>query len=246
MVAVGWASNATGTINPVRRIVKQAHAVGALVFVDAVHLAPHRRINLGDVGCDFLACSAYKFFGPHVGILWGRRRLLESLQPDKLRPAPNELPGKWMTGTQNHEGIAGVQAAVDYLANLSRESGHLSRRERLDHAFQHITAHEEDLSRHVIAELRGLSDFRIWGITDPGRISERVPTFSLTHSTLSPRTMGKKLSEAGIFAWAGNHYAQPFTEAAGLEREGTLRIGLLHYNTHEEIDRLVSILSGFQ
>lgn len=241
LVAVGAASNATGTINPVREIVAAAHAVGALTFIDAVHYAPHCRIDIQNWNSDFLVCSAYKFFGPHVGILWGRRHLLEHLAPDKLRPAPNSLPGKWMTGTQNHEGIAGVRAAVDYLASLSRNAPGSSRRERLDAAFSAIQQYERDLCQRLITGLQVIASLRIWGVTTGDQLKHRVPTVSVTHPQLTPQEMSAHLTSHGIQTWAGNHYALPFTEFAGLEPHGTLRIGLLHYNTEAEVDRLLEV-----
>ncbi len=246
LLAVGWASNITGTVNPVRELVAMAHAVGALVFVDAVHFAPHRRMNVADVGCDFLACSAYKFFGPHVGILWGKREHLEAIEPYKLRPSSNDLPGRWMTGTQNHEGICGVMAAIDYIASLGQSSSvtsvESSRRDQLDAAFNVICKHEESLLAPLLAGLSELSGVRIWGIRDPARFEERVPTVSITHPSKSPQELGAALAEEGLFVWPGNHYALPFTEAMGLEPNGTLRIGLLHYNTREEVERLLAAL----
>lgn len=242
LVAVGYASNATGTINPVRSIAEAAHKVGAEVFVDAVHYAPHGRINVRELGIDYLVCSAYKFFGPHVGMLWGQAARLEELVPYKLRPSPESLPGRWMTGTQNHEGIAGVAAAIDYLASLAPDADE-SRSTRLDSAFAWITEHEQQLLARLLDGLRNLPEWKVWGISDPERLSERVPTVSLTHPRIRPHHAATLLGDQGLFAWAGNHYALPFTEKAGLEPDGTLRVGLLHYNTHEEVDRLLNALS---
>lgn len=244
LVAVGYASNATGAVNPVAKIVAQARAVGALTFLDAVHFAPHGLIDVRAIGCDFLACSAYKFFGPHVGVLWGRRELWESLTPYKLRPAPETLPGRWMTGTQNHEGIVGTAAAVEYLAEIGRTDGGASggRRQQLQAAFEVITAYERELVRPLLAYFSQRPDFRVWGITDPARLAERVPTVSVTHARLTPRQLAEHLEARGLWTWTGNHYALAFTEAAGLEPHGTLRIGLLHYNTAEEVNRLIAAL----
>lgn len=242
LVAVGYASNAVGTINPVREICTRAKSVGAFTFVDAVHFAPHGRINVGAIGCDFLACSAYKFFGPHVGVLWGRRVLLESLSAYKLRPSPRMIPGKWMTGTQNHEGICGAAAAVDYLASLG---GGATRVEQLDDAFARIRQHESTIGERLLTGLRELRDFRLWGIRESNRWSERVPTFSLTHATRTPAEIATRLAEQGLFSWPGNHYALPLTERLNLEPHGTLRLSLLHYNTTEEIDRLLEALREF-
>lgn len=250
LVAVGYASNATGTINPVKEIVAAARNAGALTYIDAVHYAPHGRIDVVDLNCDFLACSAYKFFGPHVGILYGRHDLLASIAPYKLRPSTNLLPGKWMTGTQNHEGIVGAAAAVDYLASLGAESGQdgcnessdSSRRRQLDRAFSRIKDYELELSGEFLEGVAAIPKLSVHGITDMERLSSRVPTFSMTHETHSTGRMANDLASEGIFAWAGNHYALPFTEAAGLEPDGTLRIGALHYNSSEEIQRLLKCL----
>jgi selenocysteine lyase/cysteine desulfurase len=245
LVAVGYASNATGSINPIADIVRQAHAVGSLVFVDAVHYAPHSRINVAEVDCDFLACSAYKFFGPHVGVLYGRRQLLESLTPYKLRPAPNTLPGRWMTGTQNHEGIAGAAAAVEYLADLGRsvDPAATDRPSALDAAFSAIVDYEQSLVEHLLLGLKKISSVRILGIAERARLSERVPTVSIVSDKASPEVIAAALAEQGIFVWSGNHYALPFTETMDLEPEGTLRIGLMHYNTVEEVDRLLAAIA---
>ena len=244
LVAIGAASNAVGTINSLPSIIRAAHAVGALVFVDAVHYAPHRRIDVQAWGCDLLAASAYKFCGPHVGLLWGRADLLESLTAYKVRPATNDLPGRWMTGTQNHEGIHGLRAAIDYLADLGRsvQPTVTDRRAALDAAFVAIAQYERGLSRHLLTGLAALPEVRVWGITDLARLDERVPTVSITHRRLPPRAVAERLAEAGIFVWHGNFYALPLTEALGLEPEGLVRIGLLHYNTHDEIDRLLTAL----
>lgn len=248
LVAVGYASNATGTVNPVAEIIATAQAVGAMTFIDAVHFAPHGLIDVASLGCDFLACSAYKFFGPHVGVMYGRRELLESIPAFKLRPAPDSLPGKWMTGTQSHEGIVGAAEAVDYLADIGRtiDPASNSIREALCSAFAAITDHERTLTARLLDGLSAMPEFRVWGITQPERIAERVPTVSITHRNRNPAEMADALARQGIFTWAGNHYALPLTEALGLEPHGTLRIGLLHYNTADEVDRLLAALSQFE
>ncbi len=244
LVAVGYASNATGTVNPVGEMIQSAHQVGAEVFVDAVHLAPHRLIDVTTLDCDYLAASAYKFFGPHVGMMFGKRERLESLTPYKLRPATNTLPGKWMTGTQNHEGIMGVNEAIHYLADLSGKAAESKTlRERLVRAFEKIRQHEDSLCTRLLTGLAELPAFRIWGISDPSRMEERVPTVSITHETKTPQQLAEALSARGLYCWPGNHYALPFTEAMGLEPGGTLRIGLLHYNSEAEIDHLLTALA---
>ncbi len=244
LVAVGCASNAVGTINPIKEICALAHDAGAQVFLDAVHYAPHGLIDVEQWNCDYLACSAYKFFGPHVGILWGRRALLESLPAYKVRPAADTLPERWMTGTQNHEGIAGVLAAIEDLADLGRqfEPQANDRRSALRAAFREIGAYERTLCRQLIAGLKELPSVKIWGITDPARFDQRVPTVSITHDKLPAGKLADFLGARGIFAWHGNFYALELTETLGLEPEGLVRLGLLHYNTSSEVERLLALL----
>lgn len=244
LVAVGCASNATGTLNPVRQISSWAREVGALSFLDAVHYAPHARIDVEAWGCDFLACSAYKFFGPHVGLMWGRRALLEEIPAYKVRPATNQLPGKWMTGTQNHECIAGVLAAIDYLAEIGREGTAtvLDRRAALSRAFTAIEVYERQLVQHLLAGLSQLPDMTIHGITGAERACERLPTVSITHARLKPAELADRLAERGIFAWHGNYYALQLSETLGFEPHGMVRLGLVHYNTREEVDYLLDQL----
>ncbi|MBD3674846.1 MAG: cysteine desulfurase-like protein [Planctomycetaceae bacterium] len=244
LVALGYASNATGTINPIRQMIADAREVGALTFIDAVHMAPHRRLNVTELDCDFLSCSAYKFYGPHIGILYGKRELLESLTPYKLRPSPDEIPGRWMTGTQSHEAICGAKAAVDYLADLGKSinPNAANRSEQLDAAFSAIENYECELTKYLLSRFDELESLKLWGISDRERLAERVPTFSFTHPSKTPHEFAEQLGQQGIYVWPGNHYAFPFTTAAGLEPGGTLRVGLLHYNTIEEIDRLVDSL----
>jgi cysteine desulfurase family protein (TIGR01976 family) len=245
LVAVGCASNATGGIQPVGDICRWVHEAGGLVFLDAVHFAPHSRIDVNALDCDFLACSAYKFFGPHVGIMWGRRELLERLTAYKVRPAPDSLPGKWMSGTQNHEGIAGVLAAIDYIADVGREVAgdvSLDRRSALDAAYEAIGAYERQLVQELISGLLKNRDVKVWGITDPSRASERLPTLSITHRRRSPEELANELGQHGIFVWHGNYYALNLTETLGLEPEGMVRTGLAHYNTREEVQRFLDVL----
>ena len=246
LVAVGCASNSTGSVNPVREICAAAREVGALSFLDAVHYAPHASIDVAAFGCDFLACSAYKFFGPHIGIGWGRRDLLENLTPYKLRPATDELPGKWMTGTQNHECIAGVLAAIDYLADLGRDvasNQSLDRRSALQASYQAIGRYEQTLMAKLLAGLEANHEVKIWGITDPARFGDRLPTVSFTHKRFSAPEVARLLDDAGIFVWHGNYYALQITETLGLEPDGMVRIGLVHYNTDEEVARLLHALN---
>jgi cysteine desulfurase family protein (TIGR01976 family) len=255
VVAVGAASNAVGTLNDIRTIAERAHAVGAVVFVDAVHYAPHGPIDVAAWGCDLLACSAYKFFGPHVGILWGRRTLLENLPAYKVRPAPDRPPDRWMTGTQNHEGIAGVAAAVEYLAEIGerhpeyrdRFPGMRERRLHVHAGMAAIQEYEAGLTHMLLAELAERSRFNVWGITDPARLRQRVPTVSITLPGRSSEDLAAHLAARHIYAWSGNFYALELTERLGLEdRGGLLRLGLVHYNTADEIDRLMQALDEFE
>jgi cysteine desulfurase family protein (TIGR01976 family) len=245
LVAVGCASNSVGTINPVRDICRWAHEAGAEVFLDAVHFAPHALVDVREFGCDYLACSAYKFFGPHVGVLWGRRERLEALPAYKVRPAWDTLPSKWMTGTQNHEGIAGVLAAVEYLLDLGRAvagNDSLPRRDALRRAYAAIGDYERMLVARLLAGLAEIDGVRIYGITDAARLCERLPTVSITHARRTPAELAEFLGERGVFAWHGNYYALCLTEALGLEPQGMLRLGLVHYNTAEEVDRVLEAL----
>jgi cysteine desulfurase family protein (TIGR01976 family) len=246
LLAVGCASNAVGTVNPVARIVELAHEAGAVVFLDAVHYAPHRLIDVEGWGCDFLACSAYKFFGPHIGLLWGRRELMDSLPAYKVRPAADKVPGRWMTGTQSHEGIAGTLAAIEYLADFGRslDASRAARRPALAAAFAAIGEYETQLAARLLSGLAELPRFKLWGVPGTARLDERVPTVAIAHAEMTARDVAGRLADQGIFVWHGNFYALPLTEALGLEPEGVVRIGLLHYNTTEEIDRLLAALAA--
>lgn len=237
LVAVGMASNAVGTVHPVTKIAELAHAAGALVFLDAVHYAPHLLIDAPATGADFIACSAYKFFGPHVGILWGQRQWLEAISPYKVRPASNTVPDRWMTGTQNHEGIAGVGAAIDYLASLASSGSSL--REMLVSAYDVIAGHEHRLGSHFLQGVAMMDGYRVVG---HGTMQDRVSTFGILHERLTAQQLSTELAARGIYSWAGNFYAQPLTERLGLEPDGMLRIGFLHYNTIEEVDRVLIAL----
>ncbi|MGD1994216.1 MAG: cysteine desulfurase-like protein [Anaerolineae bacterium] len=252
LVAVGYASNAVGTINPVDRIAAWAHDVDAWVYVDAVHYAPHGPIDVTAIDCDFLVCSGYKFFGPHVGLLWGRQALLEQLPPDKVRPAPDQVPDRFETGTQNHEGLAGLTAAVDYLAGVGQQFGEpfvgwygllSGRRRHLKTGMAAIQAYEEKLVWRMIDGLRELPGLRIWGITDPALANQRAPTVSFTLEGFTPLEVARQLGEESIFVWDGNFYALAVTERLELEESGGLvRVGLAHYNTAEEVDRFLEAM----
>ena len=214
----------------------------ALVFLDAVHYAPHGPIDVQDWDCDFLACSAYKFFGPHVGVLWGRRELLETLPAYKVRPAPESLPDRWMTGTQNHEGLAGVAAAVEYLAEIGASAG-ADRRARLRSAMNAIREYESGLARRLLAGLAERPRFRVWGMSKPDQLAWRAPTVALTTEDRTPQQTAEHLAEREIYSWAGDMYALELSERLGREANGGfLRLGLAHYNTAEEVDRTLAAL----
>lgn len=252
LVAFGYASNALGTINPVRQMVAMAREVGALTFVDAVQYAPHGPIDVQALQCDFLVCSAYKFFGPHLGLLYGRYELLQSLPAYKVRPASNHPPGKWETGTQNHEGIAGLLGALEYIAWLGTTFGseHLERFASLPPLQRHlrmgmavIQAYEHRLNRALLETLTAIPGLRLYGPRDPRRLDERVPTFSFTLKGWHPRQLAQALAQHAIYVWDGNFYALAVTQRLGLEeRGGLVRVGAVHYNTPEEIDRLGEVL----
>jgi cysteine desulfurase family protein (TIGR01976 family) len=247
IVAVGYASNAVGTINELDRIIPTAHAAGALVFVDAVHYAPHRSIDVKKLGCDFLACSTYKFFGPHVGVLYGRRDHLERLRPYKVRPAPERLPDRWETGTQNHEGLAGVCACVEYLAELGRRhSGEsLHGPAAIRAAYACIQRYEEQIGMRLIEGLSQIPELTFYGVVKAGPGRERTPTVGIRLKNGSPAQLAKSLGDRGVFMWSGNFYALNLMECLGLEQAGgLLRIGLVHYNSAEEVDRLLSELEA--
>ena len=248
LVAVGYASNSVGTINPVAEITKLAHAAGAIIYIDAVHYAPHGLIDVKALDCDFLICSPYKFFGPHMGALYGKRQHLEHFRPYKVRPSSEQLPDRWESGTQIHELIAGVGAAVDYLAELGRRSDPSvkSRREAFAAAYRSTVAHETSLIWRLIDGLKSIPGCRIYGITDPQRSAERCSTLSLRLGNHHPTAVAKFLGDRGIFTWDGNYYALNLSERLGVESEGgMLRIGLVHYNTAEEVDRLLAALREF-
>ena len=245
VVAVGYASNAVGTINPVAEITRLAHEVGALVFIDAVHYAPHGLIDVRTIDCDFLACSPYKFFGPHSGVLYGKREKLGALKPYKVRPASNELPHAWETGTQNHECMAGVLAAVDYIASIAEHaSGEgLDRRAALKKSYELIRSYERSITATLLRGLADVPGITIYGITDPKRIDQHVGTVSIRMKNRTPQEIATHLGNKGLFTWDGNFYALDLTERLGVEESGgVLRIGLVHYNTEDEIGRLLGEL----
>ncbi len=271
LVAVGYASNAVGTINPVKEIVRIAHAAGALVYVDAVHYAPHGLIDVAGLDCDFLVCSTYKFFGPHMGVLYGKREHLQRLRPYKVRPLTEAVPFRWEWGTLNHECIAGITECVNYFADLGRQENPTSRksgesgmphptrlslggtgdvgtrRAAIVSAFEQIHRYEHGLMGRLMAGLKEIPKLKIYGITDPDCFNWRCPTLALRIANptaeQTPLALATKLGERGIFTWDGNYYALNLAERLNVEKTGGfLRIGLVHYNTMEEVDRLLEAL----
>ena len=250
LVAVGYSSNALGTVNPVKKITAMAHASGALVYVDAVHYAPHGPIDVHDLDCDFLVCSGYKFFGPHVGLLFGKYELLDRLTAYKVRPAPDEPPGKFQTGTPNFEGIAGLLGALEYLEWLGENygdqemnQGYSNRRLRFKQAMSAISRYETHLSYAMLEILEETPGVTIYGQTNPEDLDHRVPTFAFTLQGMSPRQVAAELGKRDIFVWDGNYYALLVTESLGLEESGGMvRVGPVHYNTREEIERFGEVL----
>jgi cysteine desulfurase family protein (TIGR01976 family) len=245
LVAVGYASNAVGTINNVKEVVRMAHAVGAMAYIDAVHYAPHGPINVRALDCDFLVCSSYKFFGPHMGILFAKHEHLQRLRPYKVAANTHAIPIDWEWGTLNHECIAGITACVDYLASLGRhiDPSVSNRRTALLTAFKMIQSHERALVERLIIGLQQIPGAKIYGITDPKRFDARCPTVAVRIEGHSPLKLATELGNRGFFTWDGNYYAMNLTEHLGVEKDGGfLRIGLAHYNTTEEVETLLQAL----
>lgn len=245
LLALNYSSNMTGSVNDVAALTAIAKQAGALVYVDAVQLVPHRLPDVHALGCDFLACSSYKFFGPHLGMVWGRERLLAELEPYKVRCAADDLPGRFETGTPQTELLAGLAATVGYLEWLGEANGHKgTRRQKLLGAYKSAEAYENVLSRRLIDGLLQLPDVTVHGITDPAALGHRVPTISFTHARLSTHAIAAALAEQDIYAWSGHNYALEPARLLGLdEDEGVVRLGVAHYNTMEEIERTLSALT---
>jgi cysteine desulfurase family protein (TIGR01976 family) len=250
LVALGWASNALGTVNPVSELVRRAHDAGALTYVDAVHWAPHGPIDVASVGTDFLACSTYKFFGPHLGVLYGKADLLDRLPAYKIRPAHD----RWETGTPNFEGIVGAAAAVEYIASVGERFGAAfvsqagrvtGRRLTVRTGMLAIRSYEMALFERLLAGLQAIPGVRVWGVTERARLAaERTPTASVTIRGVAPRVAAEELGRQGIATWDGDFYAQSLIERLGLaESGGLLRLGIVHYNTAAEVDRLLDALA---
>ncbi len=258
VVAVGYASNAVGTINDIATIIRWAHEVGALAWIDAVQFAPHGPIDVQKLDADFLLCSSYKFFGPHLGILYGKADHLEKFPAYKVRPASDSIPDRWETGTQNHEGLAGLVGVIDYLAMIGRENSsryrqlfsansetgsYHGRQLELKVAMQALMDYERGLSAQLLSGLREIKGLQIYGITDTKQLALRVPTIACNIEGHSPRELAEHLASLGIFAWDGNYYALGIMERLKLESKGgALRLGMVHYNTINEIDRVLECL----
>ncbi len=254
IAAFGYASNLLGTVNPVKKLTKMAHAAGALVYIDAVQYAPHGPIDVQDIDCDFLVCSSYKFFGPHAGALYGKYDLLDELKAYKVRPASDELPYKFETGTQNHEGIAGVLGALEYFewlasqfggeyAEMWKDAGFSGRRLTYKQAMSAIRAHECDLSKALIGVVESVPGTHIYGVTDLNRLEERVPTVSFTLEGKDPEGVADTIGKQGFYVWNGHNYALAIVERLGLlDAGGMIRVGPVHYNTMDEIQRFGEVL----
>ena len=278
LVAAGYASNAVGTINPVKEIVALAHKAGALAYIDAVHYTPHGLIDVQALDCDFLVCSTYKFFGPHMGVLFGKREHLQRFRPYKVRPLTDAIPYRWEYGTLNHECIAGIAACVEYIADLGRETTNetatgttslrvphpsrlskggndaagasglnanekTERRAAIESAYAAIHEHERTLLDRIMTGLKKIPGAKIYGITDPARFEQRCATIAVRIENHTPVELATKLGDRGFFTWDGNYYALNLTEHLDVEKSGGfLRIGLVHYNTVEEVDRLLAAL----
>jgi cysteine desulfurase family protein (TIGR01976 family) len=226
VAAFGWASNGAGTVNDVAALCALCREAGAMSYVDAVHFGPHGAINVEAVGCDFLVCSAYKFFGPHVGVLFGRAELLERHRPYKVRPAPEEIPHSWETGTVNLEGIAGTAAAVGYLQSLGMDA---------------VAAYERGLAARLLDGLQAIHGVTVYGTTD---LDRRVPTAAFNVAGRRPGEVSAALGEQGIFVWDGNYYALELMHRLGLEGSGgAVRVGAVHYNTAAEIDAFLAAVA---
>ena len=252
LLCVGGASNLTGTINDIETICARAREAGVITYIDAVQSAPHLSTDVQEIGCDLLVCSAYKFFGPHQGVLWGRREVLENLEPYKVRPAPDEIPDCFETGTQSHEDFAGVAAAINYFAwigetmaqeHMSRWSQFSGRRQALHAAMDFLFDYERTLAEHLIHGLTRLNGVTVQGITATDALQRRVPTVAFTHQSIASGDIAKSLAQKNIFVWSGHNYASEVAKALGIyETGGAVRIGPVHYNSLAEIDEVLDAL----
>jgi selenocysteine lyase/cysteine desulfurase len=250
IVATVHASNAVGTINPIKAIAEMAHAAGALYIVDGVQSVPHVPIDVQAIGCDFLLCSAYKFFGPHLGVMYGRYDLLDELPAYQVRPAKPVPPGKWETGVQSFESINAINATIAYLASIGERYGEgdfpgfSGRRLQLKQGMAAIQLYEAEMAAYLIERLQAIPGLRVYGITDPARMMERVPTVSFTMEGHLPEQMGQYLAENDIYLWTGDYYAIEIMKRLGQSAHGMVRVGLAHYNTQSEVDRLIDLLAA--
>lgn len=245
LLALSYASNLTGSINRVKELTRIAKEAGALVYVDAVQFTPHGFVDVNEIGCDFLACSAYKFFGPHMGIVWGRRDVLDSMTPYKLRCSTNDLPGRLETGTPQIELLAGLSATVDYFVEVGGEAGGKgSRRERISAAYTTSIAHENALALRLIEGIQAIEGTKIHGITDPRRVAERVPTVSFTIDDIAPKSLVSLCNAENIFFWSGHNYAWEVVHFLGIPAsEGVVRVGMAHYNSAAEVDETLESIA---
>ena len=240
IVAVNYACNALGTINPIKEITKIAHAKGAMVFVDAVHYAPHGLIDVQDLDCDFLVTSVYKYFGPHISAVFAKKTHLENFEPYKVEPASDDVPNRWETGTPDFSAIAAIPSTIKYLISLSENSS--PTRKNLELAYKNITEYENELSRYFLNKIWELKHIKVHGNKNTDDVNKRTPTFALTIEGKTSHQVAEYLAKHGIFAWSGHFYALDVVRSYGLEKDGLLRIGMLHYNTKREIKELISVL----
>jgi len=244
LVCVGGASNLTGTLNDVVSICARARAAGALTYIDGVQSVPHVATDVQALGCDFLVCSPYKFFGPHQGVLWGRMDVLEQLEPYKVRPAPDDVPGCFETGTQSHEGFAGIKAAVEYFEWMGRTMAGASDDRRAAHAAMDLLFdYEKSLATRLINGLTAIDGVKVQGITAAHAMDRRVPTVSFTHATMKPDDIASSLAQENIFVWSGHNYAVEVARTLGIyESGGAVRVGPVHYNSANELDEFLAAL----
>jgi cysteine desulfurase family protein (TIGR01976 family) len=240
IVAVNYACNAIGTINPIKEITKIAHAKGAMVFVDAVHYAPHGLIDVQDLNCDFLVTSVYKYFGPHISAVFAKKTHLENFDPYKVEPASDNVPNRWETGTPDFSAIAAIPSTIKYIISLSEKSS--PTRKNLELAYQNIKEYENELSRYFLNKIWELKHIKVHGIKNTDDVNKRTPTFALTIKGKNSNQVAKYLAKHGIFAWSGHFYALDVVRSYDLEKDGLLRVGMLHYNTKREIKELISVL----
>jgi cysteine desulfurase family protein (TIGR01976 family) len=249
VVAAVHASNALGTINPVKQIAEMAHAAGAIFVMDAVQSAPHVALDVQQIGCDVLLCSAYKFFGPHVGVMWARYELLEKLPAYKVRPSYDKPPFRWETGTPSFETISGTAEAIRYLESLAGDQaipGYQGRRLRLKQAFATLHEYEMELASHLVTGLQAIPGVHITGITDPARLQDRVATVIFSKDGYHPDQVAEHLAAHQIFVWSGNYYAVEVMARLGRSDQGLVRVGAAHYNTIQELDHFLNVLSDLK